>query len=283
MTTGPPIASPSTLAGLGASSRAASPTKIACSIIVAPRPPYSFGQEIPAQPAACSFNCHSRRKAITSSSPASGSGPGWFACSQARTSSRNSSSDGDSVRSIEKAAYTGSPGGPGEHLFGHRAVLDPVGDRQMVGFAEVFASPPVVAPGDVGLRFSLRFGDCPFDQLQHLFDLAVVTGRYTERLQLRDLPFESRHDRGRDELVFEGFASLRFVGNLTDLGDVPLDDLVLGLPADRICLAGELRLAQAVTGRTRSIPAPAPQQEQSHCAEADDRGGEPLVSHVDPF
>ena len=75
--------------------RAASPTKIACSIIVAPRPPYSFGQEMPAQPASCSLCCHSRRKAITSSRPASGSGPGWFSSSQARTSSRNSCSDGE--------------------------------------------------------------------------------------------------------------------------------------------------------------------------------------------
>src|SRR4051794_11866755 len=73
--------------------------------MVAPRPPYSFGQEIPAQPARCSWSCHSRRKAITSSRPASGSGPGWFSCSQERTSSRNSSSDGDSVRSIESGAY----------------------------------------------------------------------------------------------------------------------------------------------------------------------------------
>src|SRR4051794_25698193 len=115
MTTGPPMARPSRLAGLGASGRAASPTKIACSIIVAPRPPYSFGQEMPAQPAACSFSCHSRRKAITSSRPASGSGPGWFSCSQERTSSRNSSSDGDSVRSIEEAAYRGLLAGqPGD-------------------------------------------------------------------------------------------------------------------------------------------------------------------------
>src|SRR6187549_4042692 len=102
MTTGPPIARPSTLAGLGASRREASLTKIACSIIVAPRPPYSFGQEIPAQPASWSFSCHSRRKAITSSRPLSGSGPGWFSSSQVRTSSRNSCSDGERLRSTRR-------------------------------------------------------------------------------------------------------------------------------------------------------------------------------------
>src|SRR6202012_1418345 len=109
MTTGPPIASPSTLAGLGASWAAASPVKIACSIIVAPRPPYSFGQEIPAQPAACSLRCHSPRNCITSSSEPSGSGPGLLARSQVATSSRNPSSDGESVRSIGRPPYR-SPG-----------------------------------------------------------------------------------------------------------------------------------------------------------------------------
>src|SRR6201995_813405 len=109
MTTGPPIASPSTFAGLGASWAAASPVKIACSIIVAPRPPNSFGQEMPAQPAACSLRCQSPRKAMTSSSEPSGSGPGLLARSQVATSSRNPSSDGDSVRSIERSPYR-SPG-----------------------------------------------------------------------------------------------------------------------------------------------------------------------------
>ncbi len=116
MTTGPPIASPSTLAGLGASWAAASPVKIACSIIVAPRPPNSFGQEIPAQPAACSLRCHSPRKAMTSSSEPSGSGPGLLARSQVATSSRNPSSDGDSVRSIGRPPYT-TPGQTARGIF----------------------------------------------------------------------------------------------------------------------------------------------------------------------
>src|ERR671919_121527 len=99
ITTGPPIARPSTFAGDGVSARVASMTKIACSIRVAPRPPYSFGHEIPAQPASCSLLCHSRRNCTTSSSP-SGSGPGWFSSSQLRTPSRKPSSCGVSERSM---------------------------------------------------------------------------------------------------------------------------------------------------------------------------------------
>src|SRR3954451_5555338 len=48
ITTGPPITSPSTLATPGAFWRAISSLKIACSISVAPRPPYSFGHDRPA-------------------------------------------------------------------------------------------------------------------------------------------------------------------------------------------------------------------------------------------
>src|SRR5919107_2421514 len=48
ITTGPPMTRPSTLAGDGARTRAISSPKIACSTSVAPRPPYSFGQEKPA-------------------------------------------------------------------------------------------------------------------------------------------------------------------------------------------------------------------------------------------
>src|SRR3954465_13692890 len=48
ITTGPPIARPSTFALAGAFARAISSLKIAFSISVAPRPPYSFGQDRPA-------------------------------------------------------------------------------------------------------------------------------------------------------------------------------------------------------------------------------------------
>ena len=60
ITTGPPITRPRTFAGRGALARASSSPKIDCSISVAPRPPYSFGHETPAQPAAWSLRCHSR-------------------------------------------------------------------------------------------------------------------------------------------------------------------------------------------------------------------------------
>ena len=48
MTTGPPMTIPSTLTGEGALARAISSPNKACSTIVAPRPPYSLGQEKPA-------------------------------------------------------------------------------------------------------------------------------------------------------------------------------------------------------------------------------------------
>ena len=48
ITTGPPITRPSTFAGEGARTRAISSPNTACSTSVAPRPPYSFGQERPA-------------------------------------------------------------------------------------------------------------------------------------------------------------------------------------------------------------------------------------------
>ena len=51
ITTGPPITMPSTFTGGGALARAISSPNRACSTIVAPRPPYSFGQEKPAYPA----------------------------------------------------------------------------------------------------------------------------------------------------------------------------------------------------------------------------------------
>jgi len=41
-----------TFAGDGAFARASSSLKMACSISVAPRPPYSFGHERPVQPPA---------------------------------------------------------------------------------------------------------------------------------------------------------------------------------------------------------------------------------------
>src|ERR687894_2076799 len=48
ITTGPPITMPRILTGGGAFARAISSPNRACSTSVAPRPPYSFGQEKPA-------------------------------------------------------------------------------------------------------------------------------------------------------------------------------------------------------------------------------------------
>src|SRR3954447_15667728 len=116
MTTGPPIARPITFAVRGASARTISSKKIACSISVAPRPPYSFGHEIPAHPLSCSVRCQLRANSNDSSSSPLGGLPGWFFSSHPRTSSRNAVSLGLSVRSIR-------PPLPGP------AALDPLDQR----------------------------------------------------------------------------------------------------------------------------------------------------------
>src|SRR3954453_6410712 len=98
ITTGPPMTRPRTLAGCGAPRRASSSLKIACSISVAPRPPYSFGHDRPVQPPSCSCFCHVRANSNQSSSPRGGR-PGLLASSQPRSSSLNACSEGESVRS----------------------------------------------------------------------------------------------------------------------------------------------------------------------------------------
>ena len=66
---------PSTFAICGARARANSSKRIACSICVAPEPPYSVGHVSPAQPRSLSLRCQSRRNWNEASSP-SGSRPG---------------------------------------------------------------------------------------------------------------------------------------------------------------------------------------------------------------
>src|SRR4029453_18290806 len=99
MTTGPPITSPSTFAGAGTLPRTISSEKIACSISVAPRPPYSFGHDRPAHPPLCSCACQ-RRRHWNASLSSSGGLPGWLDSSQTRNSSRKASSLGLRVRSM---------------------------------------------------------------------------------------------------------------------------------------------------------------------------------------
>src|SRR5512132_2327942 len=90
---------PRTLAGAGTRWRASSSLKIDCSIRVAPLPPYSSGQERPAQPASCIFFCQARRNSNSAWSSPSGAAPGLFSSSQLRTSSRKAASESVSVRS----------------------------------------------------------------------------------------------------------------------------------------------------------------------------------------
>src|SRR5947209_16505711 len=85
--------------------RAISSLKIACSISVAPRPPYSFGHDRPVQPPSCSLRCQPRANSNQSSSPRGGL-PGLFASSQPRSSSRNACSEGESVRSKARPMLT---------------------------------------------------------------------------------------------------------------------------------------------------------------------------------
>src|SRR3954467_768356 len=106
MTTGPPITRPSPFAGDGAPMRAISSLKIACSISVAPRPPYSFGHDRPVQPPACSCFCQPRANSNESSSPRGGR-PGLFASSQPRSSSLNAVSEGERERSKAARMLTG--------------------------------------------------------------------------------------------------------------------------------------------------------------------------------
>src|SRR3954469_4283073 len=88
--------------------RASSSLKIACSISVAPRPPYSFGHERPVQPPSCSCCCQARANSNQSSSPRGGR-PGLLASSQLRSSSLNAVSEGERERS--KAGATLTPPG----------------------------------------------------------------------------------------------------------------------------------------------------------------------------
>jgi len=77
----------------GAPALAISCVKITCSITVAPRPPYSFGQATPAHPLSYTRFCHWRRKAKRSSmesrSRRSSQSRGTCAATHARRSSRN--------------------------------------------------------------------------------------------------------------------------------------------------------------------------------------------------
>src|SRR5271167_4285920 len=92
----------------GARARKYSSSKMTCSIKPAPRAPYSLGQEIPTQPAACIVFCHAMRFSSVSRSGATRwsaasstqiSG-GRFAASHCRNSARNSACSGLSAKSM---------------------------------------------------------------------------------------------------------------------------------------------------------------------------------------
>src|SRR5215469_7433535 len=103
MIVGPINPSPSEFAMGGASTRAISSQKSDCSISVAPRPPYSLGQETAAQPPSYNFRCQALRYGNDSSngfSRHSLQSPGTLAANQDRNSSRKAISSDVRFRSI---------------------------------------------------------------------------------------------------------------------------------------------------------------------------------------
>ena len=108
MSVGPPWFSPTkSVEGSCAPARANSSYQMSCSIRAAPRPPYSFGQEMPAQPASNMRRCQARSKARRPAmSFSTGGSLGLFASIQARAAARNFSSSGLKVISIA-GSYVG--------------------------------------------------------------------------------------------------------------------------------------------------------------------------------
>src|SRR5580704_12880111 len=108
MSVGPNRFSAPAVGRTGARARKYSSSKITCSIKLAPRPPYSSGQEIPTQPAACIVFCHAMRfsnvsrSGATRWSAASSTqiSAGRFPSSQRRNSARNTACSGLSAKSI---------------------------------------------------------------------------------------------------------------------------------------------------------------------------------------
>src|SRR6266478_3895741 len=87
---------------IGARTRKYSSSQITCCMKLAPRPPYSLGQEIPTQPAACIFFCQAMR---FSSVPRSGA-MRWSAASSTQISGGRLVSS-HRRNSLRKAACSG--------------------------------------------------------------------------------------------------------------------------------------------------------------------------------
>src|SRR5205814_419750 len=111
MRVGPRRLMPTVPGRIGARARKYSSSKITCCIKLAPRPPYSFGQEMPTQPAACIFFCQARRFSSVSRSgetrwscaSSTFRSSGRLASSQARNSRRKSACSGESAKSMGAA------------------------------------------------------------------------------------------------------------------------------------------------------------------------------------
>src|SRR5215216_6141822 len=119
MRVGPRRLMPTVPGRIGAPARKYSSSKITCCMKLAPRPPYSFGQESPTQPAACIFFCQVRRRSSVSRSGETR----WscasstfkssvrFASSHSRNSRRNAACSGASAKSIGALLQSGKDSG----------------------------------------------------------------------------------------------------------------------------------------------------------------------------
>src|ERR1700722_1479602 len=81
--------------------------KISCGGVATPRPPYSFGQAMPAQPPSHCVRCQARSYSRMPPSQECGLGSlGAFSASQVRTSSRNSACSAEKSRSTPASVST---------------------------------------------------------------------------------------------------------------------------------------------------------------------------------
>src|SRR4051812_41582998 len=108
MRVGPKRLMPTVPGRMGARARKYSSSKMTCCMKLAPRPPYSLGQDRPTQPAACIFFCQVRRFSSVSRSgetrwscaSSTFSSSGRLASSQSRNSARNAASADASAKSM---------------------------------------------------------------------------------------------------------------------------------------------------------------------------------------
>src|SRR5438034_6352698 len=208
MIVGPTRFRPMAAGSTGARAAAYSSSQITRSIRLAPRPPYSFGHEMPIQPAACIVFCHARRRSYvarsdgTRSSAASSrhiSG-GRFASSQPRNALRNSSCAGVYSKSIVLAPVKRLVA-LDRHTMPVSALWEVVPHRMMLHAAVVSERDRVHLPAEAALE--LRRLDVAAEELQHgvaLGPLELHDPRREPAVDVESLP--ARHGvRSHDRML----------------------------------------------------------------------------------